>query len=64
MSRTNAIICSLDEDVLIGIVMKLTGGAASPSVVKAQIARVRKEHDVEHSRCAQVRNLGIEIDQQ
>ena len=42
MSPTEMILTQ-DENSLIGLVMRLTGGSANPNVVKGQIERIRKE---------------------
>lgn len=41
--RTDEIVVALDEDTLVGIVMRLTGGTANPRVVRGQIHRIRAE---------------------
>lgn len=35
-------ITAVNEDVLVGLVMKLTGGSAIPAVVRAQIENARQ----------------------
>lgn len=42
MSPTEMILTQ-DENSLIGLVMRLTGGRANPNVIKGQIERIRKE---------------------
>lgn len=41
-------IRDLDENILIGIVMTLTGGSANPEVVVAHIRRVRSQRFEEY----------------
>lgn len=42
MSPTEMILTQ-DENSLVGVVMRLTGGSANPNVVRGQIERIRKE---------------------
>lgn len=42
MLTTNGLIQAVDEKVLVGLVMKLTGGSANPSVVGQQVKNWRQ----------------------
>lgn len=40
-----SLVSQSDDDFLVGLVMELTGGSANPTVVRAQIQRIRAEHE-------------------
>ncbi len=41
-ATTDDLIGTIDERILVGLVMKLTGGSANPAVVRGQIANARE----------------------
>jgi ribosomal protein S27AE len=43
LTTPSELIAELDEEMLVALVMKLTGGSANPAVVRAQIRRIRQE---------------------
>lgn len=43
MTSVDALICAIDENTLLAVVMRLTAGTPNPAVVRAQIKRIRDE---------------------
>ena len=48
MNESDKLICSTNEELLVGVVMKLTGGSANPAVVRGQIERIKAENPYKH----------------
>lgn len=62
MRRTTALILNEADDVLLDLVMRLSGGSVAPGVVRGQILRIRREYVAQQTKARAVDKTDGETD--